>query len=49
MVARGRLCCSLYKTQVNVYRGQLNAVDDDTSLDLCHRWQAHISEKGLQL
>ena len=31
MVVRGRLCCSLYKTQVKVCGGQLNVVDDDTS------------------
>ena len=48
-LARGRLCCSLYKTQVKVCRGQLNAVDDDTSLDLWHKRLAHMSEKGLQL
>ena len=49
MVARGRLCCSLYKTQVKVCRGQLNVVDDDTSQDLWHKRLAHMSEKGLQL
>ena len=31
VVAQGRLCCSLYKTQVKVCRGQLNAINDDTS------------------
>ena len=36
VVARGKLCCSLYKTQAKVCRGQLNAVDDDTSPDLWH-------------
>ena len=29
--------------------GQLNAVDDDTSLDLWHKQLAHMREKGLQL
>ena len=47
VVARGRLCCFLYKTQLKVFGGQLNAVDDDTFLDLCHRQLAHMSEKGL--
>ena len=37
------------KTQVKVCRGQLNAVDDDTSPNLWHRRLAHMSEKGLQL
>ena len=49
VVARGRLCCSLYKTQEKVCGGQLNAVDDDTSLDLWHKRLASIIEKGLQL
>ena len=31
MVERGRLCCSLYKTQEKLCGGQINAVDDDTS------------------
>ena len=48
-VERGRLCFSLYKTQVKVCRGQLNAVDDDTSHDLWHKRLSHMSEKGLQL
>ena len=49
VVARGRLCCSLYKTQAKVCGGQLNAVDDDTSPDLWHKRLARIIEKGLQL
>ena len=49
MVARGKLCCSLYKAQVKVCGGQLNAVDDDTSPYLWHKRLAHMSEKGLQL
>ena len=48
-VAQGKLCCSLYKTKVKVCRGELNAVDDDTSLDLWHKQLSHMSEKGLQL
>ena len=49
VVARGKLCCSLYKTQAKVCRGQLNAVNDDTSPDLWHKRLAHISKKGLEL
>ena len=49
VVVRGKLCCSLYKTQGKVRGGQLNAVEDDTSPDLWHKRLAHISEKGLQL
>ena len=29
--------------------GQLNTIDDDTSLNLWHKKLAHMSEKGLQL
>ena len=35
VVARGRLCCSLYKTKVKVCEGQLIAVDDDTRTTNC--------------
>ena len=49
VVARGRLCSSLYKTQVKVCGGQLNAADDDISPDLWHKRLAHMSMKGLQL
>ena len=49
VVARGRLCCSMYKPQAKVCGGQLNAVDDDTSPNLWHKRLAHMSEKGLQL
>ena len=49
VVAQGRLCCSLYKTQTKVCRGQLNAVDDDTSPDMWHKRLAHMREKGLQI
>ena len=45
------LACLLLGSDTNtkVYVGQLNAVDDDTSLDLWHKRLAHMSEKGLQL
>ena len=49
MVARDKLCCSLYKAQVKVCAGQLNAIDDDTSPNLWYKRLAHMSEKGLQL
>ena len=43
VVTRGKFYCSLYKTQVKVCEGQLNAVDDCTSLDLWHKRLAHMS------
>ena len=49
VLAQDGLCCSLYKTQAKVCRGQLNAVDDDTTQDLWHKRLAHMSEKGLKV
>ena len=49
VVARGQLCCLLYKTQVKVCGGKLNAVDDGTSPDLWHKRLAHMSKTGLLL
>ena len=49
VVAQGRLCYSLHKTQVKVYEGQLNAIDDDTSPDLWHKLLAQMKKKGLRL
>ena len=49
VVARGKLCCSLYKTHVKVCRGKLNAINDDTSPYLWHIRLAHMSKKGLQI
>ena len=43
VVARGILCCSLYKKQEKVCGGQLNVVDDITSPDLWHKRLAHMS------
>ena len=49
VVARGRLCCSLYKTKAKVCGGQPNAVDDDTSPNLWHKRLTHMSKKALKL
>ena len=47
VVARGKLCCSLYKIHMKVCGDQLKTIDDDTSLDLLHKRLAHMREKGL--
>ena len=44
VVARGQLCCLLYKTQVKMCGGKLNVVDDGTSPDLWHKRLAHMSK-----
>uniref|UniRef100_A0A2N9EW40 Integrase catalytic domain-containing protein n=1 Tax=Fagus sylvatica TaxID=28930 RepID=A0A2N9EW40_FAGSY len=47
--ARGKICCTLYKTQVKLCRDVVNAAQDDSMPDLWHRRLAHMSEKGLQI
>ena len=37
VVARGKLCFSLYTIHLKVCGGQLNAASDDNSLDLWHK------------
>ncbi|GKV34500.1 hypothetical protein SLEP1_g42871 [Rubroshorea leprosula] len=49
VVAKGRACCSLYKTHMKMCGGQLNTVEDEASPNLWHKRLAHMSEKGLQL
>jgi hypothetical protein len=45
----GKICCTLYKTQVKLCRDVVNAAQDDFTPDLWHRRLAHMSEKGLQI
>ncbi|CAH9088439.1 unnamed protein product [Cuscuta epithymum] len=47
-VARGELCCSLYKTYLTVCSGELNAVEEKNSPNLWHRRLGHMSDKGLK-
>ncbi|GKV31082.1 hypothetical protein SLEP1_g39821 [Rubroshorea leprosula] len=49
VVAKGRACCSLYKTHMKMCGGQLNTVEDEASPNLWHNRLAHMSEKELQL
>ena len=49
MFARGKICCTLYKTQVKLCKDVVSAAQDDSSPNLWHRWLAHISEKWLQI
>ncbi|GKU92547.1 hypothetical protein SLEP1_g6259 [Rubroshorea leprosula] len=49
VVAKGKACCSLYKTHMKMCGGQLNKVEDEASPNLWHNRLAHMSEKGLQL
>lgn len=56
LVAKGKLCCTLYKTQMKIFgagriniSGQINAAGGVSSADLWHKRLGHMSEKGLQL
>ncbi|KAA8550233.1 hypothetical protein F0562_001917 [Nyssa sinensis] len=49
VVARGKACCTLYKTNLKVCRDGLNSIEDGTSPNLWHKRLGHMSEKGLQI
>jgi transposase InsO family protein len=49
VVAKGKSCCSLYKTHMKVHRDELFTVEDSSSPNLWHRRLGHMSEKGLQI
>ena len=43
----GKICCTLYKTQVKVCKDVVSATQEDSTPNLWHRRFAHMSEKGL--
>ena len=47
VVTRAKLCCTLYRTNAKICKGELNAVE--VSPDLWHKRLGHMSEKGLQV
>ncbi|KAA8532467.1 hypothetical protein F0562_032500 [Nyssa sinensis] len=49
VVARGKACCALYKTNLKVCRDGLNSIEDGISPNLWHKHLGHLSEKGLQI
>ena len=49
MFARGKICCTLYKTQVKLCKDVVSATQEDSSPNLWHRRLAHMSEKGLHI
>ena len=46
VLARGKICCSLYKTQVKVCK-DVSATQEDSTPNLWHWRPAHMSENGL--
>ena len=49
MVAKGKKCSSLYLMQTMVIDSSINAVDDDSTVELWHNKLDHMSEKGLMI
>ena len=49
VLAGGKICCTLYKTQVKVCKDVVSATQEDSTHNLWHRQLAHISEKELQI
>lgn len=49
IVARGQLCCTLYKTHLDVCNGEVNVAEDKASPNLWHRRLGHMSEKGIKV
>ena len=47
VLASGKICCTLYKSQVKLYKDVISAAQEDSSPNLWHRRLAHMSEKGL--
>ena len=48
VVAKGKKCCSLYKTETSLVRGEVNISSFDSTADLWHHRLGHMSEKGLE-
>ena len=49
VLAGGKICCTLYKTQVKVCKDVVSATQEDSMSNLWHKRLAHISEKGLEI
>ena len=48
-VARGKVCCTLYKTISEVCRDGVNMAAAELTLELWHRCLGHLNEKGLEM
>ena len=49
MLAGGKICCTLNKTQAKVCKDVVSATQEDFAPNLWHKQLAHMSEKGLQI
>ncbi|XP_047268802.1 uncharacterized protein LOC107871373 isoform X1 [Capsicum annuum] len=49
VIAKGVARGTLYRTNAEIYRDELNAVREEISVDLWHKRIGHMSEKGLEI
>ena len=49
VIGKGKKCSSLYLMQAKVIDSNINAVDDDSTVELWHNRLGHTSEKGLMI
>ena len=49
VVAKGKKCCSLYKTGMSLVQGDVNVSSPDLKVNLWHRRLGHMGEKGLEI
>ena len=49
VVAKGKKCSSLYLMQARVIDSSINAMGDDSTVELWHNRLGHMSEKGLMI
>ena len=49
VIAKGKKSSSLYLMQARVIDSSINAVDDDSTIELLHNRLGHMSEKGLMI
>ena len=49
VVTKGKKCSSLYLMQKKIVDSEINVVDDEGILELCHNILSNMSEKGLMM
>ena len=49
MVAKGKKCSPLYLMQARVIDSSINAMDDDSTVELWYNRLSHMNEKGLMI
>ena len=49
VVAKGKKCCSLYKSMMQLCKGEMNVSEGDLTADLWHTRLGHMSAKGMEI